>query len=214
MMSGVDDLRIGASCRALRRRLLWRQSDLGDRVGVSQDEISKIERGHLAGVPFHTLVRVFAALDARFDGVVSWRAGALDRLLDERHAAIEGRASGVYQRGGWLTLPEVTFQHYADRGSIDLLSLHPETRSAAINEIKTDILSVEETHRRHDMKVRLAARIVEERVGWRPVQVGRILIVPEESKVRRAIERHSLVFRSAYPSGSRAIRAWIRAPDG
>jgi transcriptional regulator with XRE-family HTH domain len=188
--------------------------DLAERVGISQDLISRIERGLLKGVPYQTLRDVFAALGARFDGVVSWRGGELDRLLDEQHALILGQASGVYRADGWLTHPEVTFQHFGDRGSIDLLGLHPETRTAAINEIKSDITSVEDTHRRHDVKVRLAAQIVEERFGWMPKAIGRILIVPEESRVRRAIARHASVFDAAYPASSREIRLWIRRPTG
>jgi len=35
-------------------------------------------------------VEVFAAVDAGFDGTVRWRGGELDRLLDERHAALVG----------------------------------------------------------------------------------------------------------------------------
>ena len=210
----MDDLRLGAVCRALRRRLGWRQSDLAERVGVSQDQVSRIERGILAGMPYQTIRNVFAALGARFDGGVSWRGGELDRLLDERHAVLVGQAAAIYRAHGWEAVAEVTFQHFGDRGSIDLLGLHPSTRTAAINEMKSDIPSVEETHRRHDVKVRLAARIVEERFGWRPRAIGRILVVPEESRIRRTISRHRGVFGAAYPASSREIRSWIRDPSG
>jgi transcriptional regulator with XRE-family HTH domain len=210
----VDDIRIGLVCRALRRRAGWRQADLAKRAGVSQDQISRIERGLLGGIPYHTVRNVFAALGARFDGVVAWRGGEIDRLLDERHASLVGQAAAVYRANGWEAIPEVTFQRYGDRGSIDLLGLHPPTRSASINEMKSDILSVEETHRRHDVKVRLAASIVEERFGWRPKAIGRILVVPEETRIRRAVGRHAAVFGAVYPASSREVRSWIRQPSG
>ena len=47
----MDDLRLGLVCRALRRRLGWRQVDLAERAGVSQDMVSRIERGLLSGIP-------------------------------------------------------------------------------------------------------------------------------------------------------------------
>jgi hypothetical protein len=153
-------------------------------------------------------------LGARFDGNVLWRGGELERLMDERHSLLDDHSAGIYRHDGWETLPEVTFQHFGERGSIDLLCLHPGTRSAAVNEMKSDIPSVEETHRRHDVKVRLAARIVEERFGWRPLIVARILVLPEESRRRRIVESRASVFRAAYPATSREIRAWIREPSG
>ena len=214
IMRAMDDLRLGTICRALRRRLGWRQSDLAERAGVSQDQISRLERGDLGGMPFRTIRAVFAALGARFDGAVAWRGGELDRLLDERHARLVEQAATVYGGHGWQSVAEVTFQHFGDRGAIDLLALHPATRTVAINEMKSEITSVEETHRRHDVKVRLAPRIVEERFGWRPRAVGRILVVPEETSIRRVVERHPTLFGGAYPATGREVRAWVRSPVG
>lgn len=213
-MPRMDDQRIGAACRALRRRLGWRQVDLAERVGCHQTTISRIERGELKGVPLDLLHRVFGALGARFSPDVWWRSGELDRLLDEDHAAVVEAAALLYRAATWLTLPEVTFNHYGDRGSIDLLCGHAETRSIAVNEMKTRLLSMEELHRRHDMKVRLAAAIAEERFGWRPRWIGRILVVPEDSTIRRVVERHEATLAAAYPARGREVSRWIRQPSG
>jgi transcriptional regulator with XRE-family HTH domain len=210
----VDDVRIGRACRELRRRFQWRQVDLAGRAGVSQDLISRIETGKLRGIAYHTLQAVFVALGGRFDGLVQFRGPELERLLDALHASVLEQSAGFYRRSLWETLSEVTFQVFGDRGSIDLLSLRPDRGIASINEIKTDIPSVEETHRRHDVKVRLAAKIVEDRVGWRPTAIGRILILPEDSRLRRIVDRHATVFASSYPASSRDIRRWIRDPVG
>ena len=115
-----------------------------------------------------TLRRVFAALSARFEPGVLWRAGDLDRLLDEDHAGIMEAAAAVYRADSWEVFPEVSFSRFGERGSIDLLSLYPSRRVAVINEVKASINSVEETHRRQDVKVRLCSDIVQERFGWRP----------------------------------------------
>ena len=60
--------------------------------------------------------------------------------------------------------------------------------------------------------VRLVAGVCEERYGWRPRAVGRILVLPERERHR--IERHALTFRAAYPRGTRELRQWLRQPDG
>lgn len=210
----MDNQWIGAACRALRRRLGWRQVDLAERVGCHQTTISRIERGALKGVPLDLLERVFGALGARFSPDVWWRSGELDRVLDEDHAAAVEAAASVYRVAAWLTLPEVTFNHYGDRGSIDLLCAHPEARSIAVNEMQTRLLSMEELHRRHDVKVRLAAAIAEERFGWRPRWIGRILVVPEDSTIRRVVEHHGATLGAAYPARCREVSRWIRQPAG
>jgi hypothetical protein len=64
---------------------------------------------------------------------------------------------GTLRAGGWTTAVEVTFNHYGDRGSIDVLAVHPVARIALVVEVKTEITSAEETLRRLDVKVRLGA---------------------------------------------------------
>ena len=213
-MRAMDDLRLGAVCRVLRRRLGWRQSDLAAKLGCHQTTISRIERGQLGGIDVDLLRRVFAVLGARFEPDVLWRGGERDRLLDERHAELVEMAAADYLVAGWRTVPEVTFSHFGERGSIDLFCGHDATRTVAVNEMKTSIPSVEETHRRHDAKVRLAARLAEERFGWRPRAVGRILVVAEDRTIRRVIASHPTLFDAAYAARTREIREWIRAPSG
>jgi Holliday junction resolvase-like predicted endonuclease len=60
---------------------------------------------------------------------------------------------------GWEVRAEVSFSSYGERGAIDLLAWHPETRTLLVIEVKTEIGAVESTLRVHDMKWRLAAQI-------------------------------------------------------
>ena len=75
-------------------------------------------------------------------------------------------------------------------------------------------MSLEETLRRHDAKVRLAAGVVAERFGWWPVRVGRLMVLPDGTTPRRQVGRHDAVLRTAYPLRGPALRAWLRAPVG
>ena len=167
----MDDVRTGSRVRALRQRLGWRQVDLAAKAGVSQDVVSRIERGRFEGMPLRDLRRVVAALEAELVVAVRWRGGDLDRLMDEGHAHLVGRALDTLRAAGWEVRAEVSFSVYGERGSIDILTWHPPTRSLLVIEVKTAIVSIEETVRKHDQKTRLASRVGAESFGWRPIQV-------------------------------------------
>jgi transcriptional regulator with XRE-family HTH domain len=209
----VDDTRIGRIARALRRRKGWRQVDVAARVPCNQTTISRLERGHLSTLSIRLIRRVFLVLEAGFDGNVRWRAGDVERLLDESHAAIV-EATAAFLRGhGWLVIEE-SYSEYGERGSIDILAVSESHLAAAVVEVKGDLASVEATIRKHGEKVRLAPTIVARRWGWRPRHVGRILVVGEDRTARRVVERHEATFRSTYPGASRAVRDWLTAPTG
>jgi transcriptional regulator with XRE-family HTH domain len=121
----VNDQAIGRALRALRHRRGWRQLDLAARVAVSQQLISKVERGRIGSVSHATLRRTFATVDADAVTVIRWRGGELDRLLDEGHAGVVGSIAELLRMRGWDVFPEVTFSEFGERGSIDLLAGTP-----------------------------------------------------------------------------------------
>ncbi len=65
---------------------------------------------------------------------------------------------------------------------------------------------IEETIRRHDVKTRLASVVARERLGWEPLQVARLLVLPDERTPRRQVERFAKVLISAYPDRGQAVR--------
>jgi transcriptional regulator with XRE-family HTH domain len=210
----MDDVRLGARFRALRHRLRWRQADVGERAGLSQDVISLVERGRIEDVSVRALRAHARALDAELIIELRWRAGELDRLADEGHAALVGAVAAALERHGWEVRPEVSFAVFGERGSIDVVAWHAPSSTLLVVEVKTELTSIEETLRRHDAKVRLAAKVVEARFGWRARVVGRLLVLPEGSTPRRQVERHENVLRAAYPLRSGVLRDWLAAPAG
>jgi transcriptional regulator with XRE-family HTH domain len=183
-------------------------------AGVSQATISRLERGHLDTVSLRSVRRAFSALDARVSVDVGWRGGALDRLLDERHAALVGTLVTVLSAAGWDVAVEVTYSHFGERGSIDVLAVLLQARAAIVAEVKTELTSVEETLRRHDAKVRLAPLLIEERFGWRPLHVSRLLVLPEDRTARRRVARQAALLDRVLPARGQAIREWLRRPTG
>ena len=210
----MDHARVGTALRTLRRRRGLSQGQLAELAGVSQSTISRVERGHLDSLSVALLGRIFAALDARVRVEIDWRGGAIDRLLDRRHAELVTAVAREFARAGWQSTPEVTYAHFGERGSIDLLGIHETTRSAAVVEVKSALNSLEETLRRHDVKVRLTPVIVRARLGWSPRQVSRILVLPEDRTARRRVAAAASMLDAALPSRSHAIRAWLRQPVG
>lgn len=207
-------MRLGRRYRALRHRLDWRQKDLGEEADVSQDTVSRTERGRIAEVSIPALRRQAAALGAELHLELWFRGGELDRLMDEGHAALVGAVAARLEALGWETRPEVSFAVYGERGSIDLVAWHAASATLLVIEVKTELTSLEETLRRHDVKVRLAAQVVAERFGWRARCVARLLVLPDGSTARAQVRRHDAVLRSALPLRGPALRGWLRAPAG
>jgi transcriptional regulator with XRE-family HTH domain len=205
---------IGHALRALRREKGWRQVDLAGRLDITQPIVSAVERGDLDRVSARTLGRLFEACGADLVLFVRWRGGELDRLLDRAHAALVERVVALLTGLGWVVHVEVSFSRFGERGSVDVLGWHPATRAALVVEVKGSINAVEETLRRHDVKVRLGSWIVRNRVGETPSVVGRLLVAPDTSTVRRRIADHAETFARTYPTRGRDVRRWLADPRG
>jgi transcriptional regulator with XRE-family HTH domain len=188
--------------------------DVADASGIGQSTVSLIERGHLDTLSLRTVRRAYAVVDARFDALITWRGGAIDRLLDERHALLVGRVAAFLRAAGWLVELEVSFAVYGDRGSIDLLAFHAPSGTLLVVEVKSELTSIEETIRRQDVKVRHAAPLAAARFGWDGRRVARLLVVLDGSTSRRRVERHEGALAVAYPDRATAVRQWIRRPSG
>jgi hypothetical protein len=160
------------------------------------------------------LQAVAAALDAELALTLRWRGGDLDRLLDEGHARLVGLVLANLVRLGWEARPEVSYAIFGERGSVDILARHPSTGTLLVIEVKTELVSIEETLRKHDEKVRLGPRIARERFGWHAVEANRMLVLPAASTARRRVDRQANVLTSAYPARGATVRRWLRDPVG
>lgn len=209
-----DDERLAHSLRAIRRRLALRQVDLAEQAGVRRRDVMLLEGGDAGLVPFGRTRRVFDALGGRARIAVWWRGAAADRLLDERHAALVDRVVRSLAASRWNPHVEVSFAKFGERGSIDVLGLRPQVLGAAVFEIKGSIGSIEEMNRSLDAKLRLAPGIVEERFGWRPELVAKVLVLPADRTVRRIVDRHAATMQAAYPARTVEVRRWLRKPSG
>lgn len=181
----MDDQRIGAVVREVRRRRGLRQRDLAEAAGVSRATVSLVERGHIASLSLDTLRRISAAVDVRIDLVGRWRGGDLDRLLSRRHSLLaESFAAWVSRMPGWIVEPEVSFAIYGERGIIDQLAWHAEAAHLLLIEFKTELVDINELLGTVDRKRRLIRQIAADR-GWQPQHLSVWLIVTDTSTNRR-----------------------------
>ena len=213
-MAGGEDERIGLMLRAMRRSAGLTQQRLSPIAGVPVRDIIAVEDARAGEVALDRLRRLFRAAGGHARMAVWFNRASGDRLLDARHAALVERGGGVLLGYGWANHFEITFSEFGERGSIDLLSLNAARAAVAVFEFKSALGSLEETNRTLDIKERLAPKIVLDRFGWRPRSVARLLIVPEDSTIRRVVARHSVTLESLYPARGRQIRRWLRRPDG
>jgi hypothetical protein len=209
-----DDERLADLVRMIRREMRMTQVQLASAAHVPLNDLKKIERGDGGLVRLNRIRRVLEAEDGRGRLVPWWKGAAADRLLDARHAALVERVVALLRLRGWTVYVEVSFSEYGERGSIDILAVRADQAVAIVCEIKTTIGSLEETNRVLDAKVRLAAVITGRRLGWTPTNVGRLLVLPNTSAIRRLVDSHAATMNAIYPLRGRQVRAWLRQPDG
>jgi transcriptional regulator with XRE-family HTH domain len=210
----MNDLTVGRVFRAIRIRKGWRQVDVAVRCGVSQQEVSLIERGRLEDVCMKTLRRIGRALEIDLPLAPRWRGPELERLLDADHAALVELVVRTLRNLDWEVIPEWTFNHYGERGSVDVLAWHAATRTLLIIEVKSRMVDVQDLLGSHGRKMRIAPLVVPGEFGWSPLAIGRVLVLPEGSTARDAVLRHAATFAATYPERNRRVRTWLERPDG
>ena len=212
----MDDIRIGRILRALRRRRGWTQLELAVRCRLSQQSISLVERGHGSRLAAGTLRRIFAALDARWEPVVSWRGGDMDRLLDEDHARLIAVVVQRLLALDWDVAVEVTYSEYGERGSVDVLAARAALLAIVVVEVKSDLTVMDATVRKADEKVRIVRRSLGlERFGFHAEARGStLLVLPSTKSARRRVRSSSTILDTAFPSRGARGRTWLRKPVG
>lgn len=158
----MDDLRVGAWVRIERRRAGLRQADLGARAGVSPSTVSRVENGLISELTMRATRAVAAAVGIQLPFAPrSMRGAQIGRQIDWRHAALVEAVVELLAPLGWEPTVEYSFNHYGDRGSVDVLAWHPETRALLVVEVKSDLRNLQETLHALDVKRRVVPRLIQ-----------------------------------------------------
>ena len=177
--------------------------------------MSRIERGRLDGVSIGTLLTVARVLDVQVSISARSRGADLDRLVNAKHAALHESVARWFEGAlpEWVLAPEVSYSIFGERGVIDILAWHAETRALLVIELKTDVVEVEDLIAQMGRRARLARRIAAER-GWYPASVSVWVIVAASRTNRARLAAHRSVLRNAFPSEGRAMLTWLHEPRG
>jgi transcriptional regulator with XRE-family HTH domain len=208
----MDPVRLGADVRLLRRRKRWTQARLASDAGVKRWVVSEIECGRGDRFALRILKRVVDAVGGYLSVRIQFHGEALDRLRDAAHARLIEWLVAFLAALGWIVETEVTFNHFGERGSIDILAFHPRFGALLIIEVKTAVPDIGGLQMTLDRKVRIAPELARPR-GWTVASVSRLLVVAESSTARRRVEAHAATFAAAFPIRNEAVRRWLRRPD-
>jgi transcriptional regulator with XRE-family HTH domain len=207
----VDDLAIGRVLRELRIRLGWPQRVVAAKARISASAYSEIERGHIESVSLGKLRKAAAVLEVRLVLEPRWRGAALDRAMSSRHASMSEAITRLLTNPGWEVRPEVSFNHFGERGVVDLVAWHAPSRTILLVELKTELVDINDLLTVTDRRRRLAATMVEQ-FGWTPACVAQWVVVAESRTNRRRLAEHRTVLRAAFPADGRSVGGWLAAP--
>ncbi len=212
----MDDRRLGMAVRARRHQRGWRLVDLARHAGVGPGVCGLLERGQIGKLSVRTARAIAGAVDLPLNWDIGWQRQELDRLFDADHSALAASFATVLEGGGWVTRSEVSFNHYGDRGRIDILACHRAKRIMLVVEIKTSIVDAGDLLGTLDVKTRVAPALVEAlgpgSLGWSsPDAVVPAIVVADGSTVRRHVEKLGALL-NRYDLRGRRASAWLAAP--
>ena len=205
-------IHLGRQVRAIRLRLGLTQDAVAAAAHVSRGAVSLIERGAAARLTHATIESVLAVIGARLDLRLLWNGTELDRMADSLHATLAAAIKRRLERWRWIVLVEVSYNHYGDRGRIDLLAWHPATGMLLVIELKTDLVNVQALLGSLDVKTRLARGIAASR-GWAVTGVVPAIIFTEDRTTRRRLASVAPLF-DRFSVRGRAALSWLRKPTG
>ena len=209
----MDGRRLGRVIRAVRLERGLSQRDVAALAGVSQPTVSRAEHGRLDRVSTAQFERICGVLRIAVFLDARWLDGDVDRLIDRVHAAVVEVVVRFLRDVGWDVLVEFGFNHYGDRGSVDVLAWHAEHRTLLIVEVKSRLTDLQATFSRFDTKVRVVPAVVGRERGWQARHLGRLLVMPGTKANRASVGRHAETFATAFPERMPAVRAWLHAPN-
>lgn len=207
----MDDVRLGRTVRALRHKRRWRQVDLARRAGVSAALVGLLEGAHADRLTVRAVRQIATALGLRLRWDAGYRGAELGRLLDADHARLAEWLVRRLESVGWAVVAEASYNHFGERGRIDVLAYHALTRTLLVVEIKTVIVEVQDLLGGLSTKVRVAPTVARS-LGCRPAAVIPCLVVSESTSNRRRLSEHERLFARLTLRGKQAV-SWLAGPS-
>ncbi len=181
---------------------------------VSQSQVSLVERGFASQMRLGTIRAIGDALEIATPVTPRWRGADLFRLLDADHALLVEAVGARLVAAGWEITLEYTFNHYGERGSVDVLAWNPRHEALLLVEVKSRLVDLQDLFASMARKRRIVPKLVAEERGRQARLLGVLLVVAESTSNRTTISRHRASFASALPARGVAVRRWVLGPEG
>jgi transcriptional regulator with XRE-family HTH domain len=198
--------RLGGEVRAGRSSKRLTQQQLGERVGLARQSVSRAERGHGAGLTLDAWQRIGLALDRPL--VVTLQQATTGDTADAGHLAMQelvlrlGRAASYLRNFELATRPSEPWRS-ADVGLED-----PARRRLILVECWNSIGDVGAAARSSDRKLAEAQALAAARWGDQAGTVGVLWVVRSTARNRALVARYPEVFAARFPGSS---AGWVMA---
>ena len=194
--------RVGIALRERRVAAGLTQAEVAGRAGVSQTQVSRLERGLGARTDLDTLAACGAAVSLQLAAFFEQAPGA-SQPRDIEHLRRQSLLVGIAARGDWHAARESPIANDGPRPrSIDVLLTRATTREAAVVEIWDLLLDGGEAMRSLDAKV-LATRT---RLGsaWR---IEGLFLLRRTSRNRALVKSLAPLIEARFPASS---ATWLK----
>jgi transcriptional regulator with XRE-family HTH domain len=206
--SASDQLvrQLGRAVRAARRRRHLTQAQLGDAIGLSQGEISRLELGLGSGAPMRVWLGLAAVLGLR--PLFELGRDPQEDAIDAGHLAIQElllRYAAATGCSGTFELPI----HASDPAhSVDVFVRDDNRRRLIVEEAWNSIGDIGASARSFDRKLAAAGELAAALSGERPYAVHGVWIIRATQRNRALVARYPEIFGRRFPGSS---RAWVLA---
>jgi transcriptional regulator with XRE-family HTH domain len=206
-------LTIPTTVREARRSARLTQEQLGDRCGLSQSQISRLEAGKIESVTLAEAARVLDALGIRAD--LALRRPFVAEVPFQHDAAHARTLAYVVRRligMGWQVRVEVEIADPRSPGWIDLLGHHPSHRALFIAEIKAGLQDLGAAQRQLAWYVRVAVPLARS-LGWEVRRLANAMLVLGTEANDELLRRNSGLVRQAFPTRAGGMFDWLSSAD-
>jgi transcriptional regulator with XRE-family HTH domain len=193
--------RLGVALREYRNEIGMTQRVVGERAGIAQTEVSRLERGLGARTSLQTWSACGAAVGHPLVGYFE-RVSSTDQPRDIEHLRRQSLLISLAELGGWSAVPEAALPDDGPRPrSVDVLLARPSRREMAIVEVWDLLTDGGAAMRGLEAKV-IAWRA---RLGgtWR---VRGLFVVRATRRNRQLIRDLRPLFEARFPASS---TAWL-----
>lgn len=198
--------RLGGDIGSARRRKQITQAKLGERVGLSQATVSRMERGHGGGLTMDAWQRIGLAVDRPL--VATLQRDVAGETADAGHLAIQELVLRHGNAAGYTSFFELPTRPAEPWRSADVGLRDGAARRLILVECWNTVGDLGAAIRSSERKRADAEALAAASWGDEPATVGMVWVVRASAANRALVARYPQIFAARFPGSS---AGWVRA---